>query len=239
MIRPVTDERLWRSWPTLAALPRLPAPGGRVVVISAHPDDEVLGAGGVIAGLAGTSAELSFVTVTDGEASHPGAPVDPTTLAEQRAVELVDALRALGHPDASITRLKLPDSGVSPYVKELAPALRTLTEHADLVLCPAATDGHPDHAAVGRVALEVCRDRVPVWQYPIWMWHWTTPGTSSVDWNRAGRRDLPAVIVDRKRAALQCFATQLHPLPGDESGTVIVPPAALAHFERSFEVFFT
>lgn len=234
-----TMEGEWEAWAPLAALRALSPPIGRVVVISAHPDDEVLGAGGVIASLAGTAAQLSFVTVTDGEASHPGAPITRSELAARRLRELAEALTELGHPRAHITRLKLPDSGLASQRDVLAGLLRRITAQADLVLCPAAIDGHIDHETVGSLTLDVCRDRVPVWQYPIWMWHWTLPGDNPERWARAGRVDIPADIAARKRAALQCFSTQIAPLDDDDAETVILPPNVLAHFERSYEVFFT
>src|SRR4029077_16082136 len=73
---PGTDERSWRAWPWLSPLPR----GGltqlagvtSAVIVAAHPDDEVLGAGGLIAMLAASRARLRLVAVTDGERSHRG-----------------------------------------------------------------------------------------------------------------------------------------------------------------------
>lgn len=232
-----TDETAWRTWPAISALPRLPLPTGRIVVLSAHPDDEVLGAGGLIARLAGTAAELSFVTATDGESSHPHAPLEPAALGARRAIELVDALTALGHPRPTISRLRLPDADLEAHRQDLTSAVRRLTDDADLVLSPALVDGHTDHQTLARVALDVCSGRTPVWQFPIWLWHWTAPGAAGVDWERAGRIDMMADVANRKRAALRCFTTQLSPLPGDPSADVILPPDALAHFERPFEVF--
>ena len=46
-----------------------------MVVIAAHPDDEVLGVGGTMAVLAAGGAQLRLIAVTDGEASHP-APTE-------------------------------------------------------------------------------------------------------------------------------------------------------------------
>lgn len=233
------DEALWLVWPRLHLLPDVPPPTGRVVIVAAHPDDEVLGAGGLIARLASTPTRLAFVTVTDGEASHPGVAA-PTAeeLAVQRAEELRAALDTLGHREPDITRLRLPDSGVAAYEEELAVALEQQTRNADLVLCPFVGDGHSDHSAVGRVTLRVCAGRAEVWQIPIWMWHWTRPDAAGIRWQRAARFELSESELARKREAVACFVSQVQPLPGTGPETTMLPPDVLAHFDRPFEVFF-
>ncbi|WP_234009984.1 PIG-L family deacetylase, partial [Streptomyces sp. SA3_actF] len=62
---------MWRAWERWAQLPEAVLPQGPVVVVAAHPDDEVLGAGGALALLAAAGNPLTVVTVTDGEGSHP------------------------------------------------------------------------------------------------------------------------------------------------------------------------
>ena len=69
-----TDETVWSSWPAPAGWPELDLAAladTSVVVLAAHPDDEVLGVGGLLARLAGLGADLRLVWATDGEASHP------------------------------------------------------------------------------------------------------------------------------------------------------------------------
>ncbi len=236
-----TLEIEWAEWPFLETLPKLSRPRGRVVVVSAHPDDEVLGAGGLLALLArNEQAAPHFVTVTDGEASH-GAQQYPRgqELAARRAHELIEGLRVLGYRDPEITRLGLPDSDVAAHVDELASRLMTMVSSADLVLCPARTDGHVDHAAVGKVTTEICAGKVPVWEFPIWLWHWTKPGDPEMSWEGAGRIAIAPEAMQRKRRALECFGSQIAVLPGDDSQVVILPPEVLEHFHRPYEVFFT
>lgn len=235
-----TKESEWETWSLLGELPTCDRPTGRIVVVSAHPDDEVLGAGGLLASLHRELAEPSFVTVTDGEASHAHVPgVSAVEIAAERAEELVESLRALGYEAPVIARLRLPDSGLADHVDELAERLEPIIHRADLVLSPSTYDAHIDHATVAEVTAEVCAGRVPVWQFPIWLWHWTSPTEAVAPWDRALRFDVSRTARRRKRTALACFTSQLGPLAGDESSRTILPPEMLEHFVRPFEVFFT
>ena len=70
-----------------AALPELPLDDGELaalsfIVLAAHPDDESLGAGGLMARLRGLGARVTVLLCTAGEASHPDSP---TTTPEQLA----------------------------------------------------------------------------------------------------------------------------------------------------------
>jgi len=89
MIRlPVLDVTAWSS----------------VAILAAHPDDEVLGAGGIVCLLAAAGVRLRLIAVTDGEASHRGCG-DVRALACRRARERAAALRELGAAKAEVIRL--------------------------------------------------------------------------------------------------------------------------------------
>jgi LmbE family N-acetylglucosaminyl deacetylase len=219
---PGTAEAEWRSWPGLRNLPDLDLDAWReVVVVAAHPDDEVLGAGGLMALLADRGVRLRLVAVTDGEASHPGQD----DLAARRITESASALKHLG--DCEVVRLGLPDSGVSG--DELARRLPGLVAGFDACLAPYENDVHRDHEAVGRAALGC---GLPVIRFPIWTWHWARPADPRLPWERAVRVPLPPAILDRKRSAIDCFTSQL------EGPEPILPPDIVEHFTRPWEVLF-
>ena len=152
---PGTDEKSWAAWPWLSTLPgsglaRL-ASVKSAVVVAAHPDDEVLGAGGLISLLAASRARLRLVAVTDGERSHRGH-ASPASLARRRTAETAAALRALGARAVEVIRLRLPDSGLAGREADLTTALAPLIRGFDLCLAPWVGDLHPDHEAAGRAA---------------------------------------------------------------------------------------
>jgi LmbE family N-acetylglucosaminyl deacetylase len=231
---PGTAEDAWASWPELGHLPVASlASWPSVAVVAAHPDDEVLGAGGTMALLAAAGARLRLIAVTDGEGSHPGA--DPAALARARVAESAAALAALGAGTAEVVRLGLPDTGLGAREEELTGLLRRHCAGFDVCLAPWEQDAHADHEAAGRAARRACRlDGRQLLTYPVWMWHWARPADRRVPWDRACRIPLTAGVLARKRAALAAFTSQLTDR-GPDLGPVL-PPAILAHFTRPQEV---
>jgi LmbE family N-acetylglucosaminyl deacetylase len=232
---PGTDERSWAAWPWLSTLPGagLASLAGvaSAVIVAAHPDDEVLGAGGLIAMLAASRARLRLVAVTDGERSHRGH-ASAASLARRRTAETSAALRALGARSAEVIRLGLPDSGLAARQDELAARLAPLIKGFDLCLAPWDRDMHPDHEAAGQAV----RRAGPglLYCFPVWMWHWASPGDPRVPWDRALRIPLPPRAAGRKRAAITCFASQTQDR-GHGLGPVL-SPGMIAHFTRAMEV---
>jgi LmbE family N-acetylglucosaminyl deacetylase len=234
--RPGTSEEAWGSWLDLRYLPEVePVTWPDVVVVAAHPDDEVLGAGGTMAILAAAGARLRLIAVTDGEGSHPGA--NPDVIARQRTAETAVALGLLGAPDIEVIRLRFPDTGLAGREKELTAALAEHCAGFGLCLAPWEKDAHADHEAAGRAARRAAHgSEQRVLTYPIWMWHWAKPADRRVPWHRAVRIVLPPEIAARKRAAISVFASQLTDR-GPETGPIL-PPGIVAHFTREQEVLF-
>ncbi|GAB3468468.1 PIG-L family deacetylase [Kineococcus endophyticus] len=236
---PGTAEDEWRRWPGLRDVPELDWSGvGHVLVVAAHPDDETLGAGGLLATAAARGVAVDVVVATDGEGSHPDSPTTtPQALAVVRAREVRDAVAALA-PDARVHRLALPDGGVTAAAEALAETLRGLVGPATLLVAPWTADGHPDHDAAGEVAARVAVEAgATCLHYPVWLWHWAHPGDVRVPWQRGTRLDLDDVARRRKSVAMARHASQTAPLsarPGDE---VLLPAGVLAHFERGSEFF--
>jgi LmbE family N-acetylglucosaminyl deacetylase len=232
---PGTAERTWAAWPWLSTLPGsgLAVLAGikSAVIVAAHPDDEVLGAGGLIAMLAAARVRLRLVAVTDGERSHQGHAA-PAPLGRRRTAETTAALRALGARETEVIRLGLPDAGLAAREDELTATLAPLVTGFDVCLAPWDGDLHPDHEAAGRAARKAGPGAF--YSFPVWMWHWASPGDRRVPWDRALRVPLPPRAAGRKRAAITCFASQTEDR-GHGLGPVLTP-GMLAHFTRTMEV---
>ena len=119
------------------------APEERLLIVAPHPDDEALGAGGLLA-LYGEQCDV--LVLTDGAKGHKGVPEDIEKEVRARQflaeMELVKPRRhiMLGLPDAALWDHKtcLNDFDMSGYTKVFA----------------AECDAHPDHAAACAFVVE-------------------------------------------------------------------------------------
>ncbi|WP_433717631.1 PIG-L deacetylase family protein [Actinoplanes sp. CA-051413] len=230
-----TDDTRWRSWPTVGGWPALTVdPPGPPLVVAPHPDDEVLGVGGLLALL----GDAEVVAVTDGEASHPGSTVHTQAeLAALRREETAEALRRLGLGRTAVVHLGQPDGGIDEDA--LTAALTERLTPGRWCLATWRGDGHPDHESVGRAAAAACAATgARLLEYPIWTWHWAQPGDDRVPWDRARRLDLPSAARHAKEAAIQAFPSQIADLGPEPADAAILPPHVLARFRRPFEVVF-
>jgi LmbE family N-acetylglucosaminyl deacetylase len=233
-----TDEAAWRQWDAPDGWPRLDLRTvARAVVVGPHPDDEVLGAGGLMALLAQQGSAVVVVAVTDGEASHPGS-ARTDGLAARRTDESLQALTELGVDPANRLRLRVPDGGIAADEGRVADEIAALLQPGDIVVATWRDDGHPDHEATGRAAALACgRVGGRLLQYPVWTWHWAAPGDSRVPWDHAARVDLPTDVVAAKRRAMACFASQVEPLGDRPEDAPILPAHVLDRFGRDWETF--
>ncbi|CAH0166356.1 LmbE family N-acetylglucosaminyl deacetylase [Rhodococcus fascians] len=212
-----------------------------MVVVAPHPDDEVLGVGGLLSMAAAAGVDVRVVAVTDGDGSHPGSPtVSAEDLRALRPVESERALAELGIVQPP-TRLQFTDGEVEKHEDALARALVPLLDATPGTWCltPWRGDGHPDHEATARACLTAAAVvGIPVVEYPIWMWHWATPEHRAVPWSRSRRIDLPAHAVEAKRASIERFESQIRPLSDHPADRAVLPPHILTRFRRPFEVVF-
>lgn len=170
----------------------------RIVVFSAHPDDETLGVGGLIAQAGELGIDVSVVVATsDGD---------------QRVAELEAALALLGST-ADLTLLALTDGALKHEADRLREGVeQALAAHrgdGTLVLAPWPGDRHGDHRTLGREVAAACRVHGDdLLLYPIWLWQWGV--LDDLPWERVSEVELTRSARARKRVALAAFASQRH-----------------------------
>ena len=191
-MRPLPDEP---SIYPYTATRCVPASG--VLVFAPHPDDEVLGCGGLVAALLEAGVPVRVVVVSDG-----GLGGDVL----QRERESRAAARELAgpHPPPSIEFWGQPDRSVAAsagLVERMCQAM--IDSGADWVLAPSPYEIHPDHRAVAVAAAMAFASAHG------------EDSTAKLAFFEVGHPLFANLLVDitpvlgRKAAALQCFPSQL------------------------------
>ncbi|EGV19388.1 PIG-L family deacetylase [Thiocapsa marina] len=168
---------------------------GRALVFAPHPDDEVLGCGGAIMRHVAAGDPLAVVIVTDGGAAS-GAGSEYARVREQ---ESRCAAEILGYGEPLCWRM--PDRGIAygeALIERMMDAIRE--QQADLVYVPSWWEMHPDHYAVALAGAEAVR---------------RSEGDIALVMYEVGVPLHPNRLLDitdlvqRKQAAVDCFASQL------------------------------
>jgi LmbE family N-acetylglucosaminyl deacetylase len=134
----------------------------RLMLLAAHPDDESLGFGGVLAHYARAGVETFVLAATRGDRGrylghrfgspeHPG----PQALADIRTREVEAACRVLGVRDVIV--LDYPDQQLdqaepSGAIAAIVGHLRRIRPQVILTFAPDGAYGHPDHIAISQFA---------------------------------------------------------------------------------------
>ncbi|MCB5191836.1 PIG-L family deacetylase [Methylobacillus arboreus] len=238
-----TSARSWRDWTNRHNIPSVTLagvvpPGKRLVIVSPHPDDEILCAGGLLALATASQRECLLIAVTNGEASHPDSLAwSPSCLAAIRARETEIALSILHSGRIQIVRANLPDGCLNAAEPCIQSVLEKWLTPNDVVVCPWQNDGHPDHEAVARACFHVANDLdASLLQAPIWGWHACSPDEKLIDQSAALKLNFPREIWHRKKTAIHAFRSQLEPDPSTGAGPIL-PTHVLEHFYNPYEIF--
>ena len=141
-----------------------------LVCFHAHPDDEAISTGGLMAKAAAAGHRVVLVTATGGELGEPkpGVLADGESLEDRRAIELAESCKVLGADPPRL--LGYRDSGMidepsnndpscfwQADVTEAAQKLAAILVEVDAAVLtvydPNGLYGHPDHIQVHRVGL--------------------------------------------------------------------------------------
>jgi LmbE family N-acetylglucosaminyl deacetylase len=234
-----TPADVWRRHPQYGRSPTLELTNGevecsRLVVVAAHPDDESLGAGGLIAIAAERGMSVYVVLLTAGEASPFASPASTRhALATLRLAEMENALARLA-PENTLVFLGAPDRQVAENECHVARSLTELvgTGERTLLAAPWREDGHPDHDAAGRAAVVAARESgARLVEYPLLAWNRLVP--DELPWQHARCLPLPEQLRERKEAAIRAHVSQVRAAGGQAP----LPGRVLAHFTGDVEHF--
>jgi LmbE family N-acetylglucosaminyl deacetylase len=232
------------------------------LVFAPHPDDEVLGCGGVIALKARAGTRVQVVIMTDGRASH-SALISADELVRMRRAEAREAALQLGLAsdyvflDFEDHRLMHHRDAACDRAVEIIDQFKP-----DEIYLPHRHDDIVDHIETNRIvrrAVDRIGRPVRLFEYPVWLWNgwpWTQAAVrygpsvarrmlgmarnvAEIVFACRARVDVSSVL-HRKRAALAAYRSQLQRLNGDPRWPVLSDVADgefLRRFETDVEIF--
>lgn len=130
----------------------------RLMCLLAHPDDEAMGTGGLLAKYAAEGVETSLVTATRGQRGwfgDPDAYPGPEALGELREAELRASAAVLGL--RTLTLLDYYDGALdqapaAEVLGRLVAEIRRLRPQVVVTFDPFGFYGHPDHIVISQLA---------------------------------------------------------------------------------------
>lgn len=189
----------------------------KVLVIAAHPDDELLGVAGTIARHVADGDEVTCVVCSEGATTrYEQSAVNELQACGQRAAALlgVREIRFLGMRDQHLDAQPILDviQAIESVVRELTPSI-VYTHHWG--------DVNRDHKVVNEAVMVACR---PVGDaYPRSVLLFETPSSTEWSWPDPTTAFVPQHFVDvtstveRKLEAMACYTSELRPAPHPRS----------------------
>jgi len=199
----------------------------KVLVISAHPDDESGFGGGLVAKLASEGNQVTILETTRGEGGEVGVPPvgSKERLGEFREVEVRCATRALGTIDLRFLgfvdpsiEIGQPGRPVDATMEEFSSSIRREIDQIrpDILITHGTNGeyGHPQHIFTHQAVREALRSLAP-W-YPGEVLTWCANAGANAE-DRLTNRDDPATFTlelegtdwhERKVEAMLCHRSQ-------------------------------
>jgi LmbE family N-acetylglucosaminyl deacetylase len=191
-----------------------------ILILSPHPDDDVLGVGGLIATIS-NETDITVAYFCDGSGGVPEgiSQVDNRELgwAQKRDSSLIEKRKEEAKAAAEILGIKnqsffgYPDGKLasgSAAVKALLDLLNKI--EPAIIFTPSFLDNHPDHRVTNEILMNALSSykyqaNLQIWAYEVW-----TPLFPN--------RIFPiSTVIEQKKKAIQCHQSQLESRAYDEA----------------------
>lgn len=180
-----------------------------ILVIGAHNDDPVFGAGGALAKYAEEGKTIKTVIFSFGELSHPH--MKPEVIIEQRVEEAIKADKILG--GKGVAYLGVNEGSFPQEIKEKNVEQRLLDiikkEKPSKIFTHGANDAHPDHFAVYNLINALVKKgkiKCEVYSFDVW------------EIIRVRNRMVPRLVVD----ITETFKTKIKSIKAHKSQQVTI-----------------
>lgn len=214
-----------------------------ILILAPHPDDEILGLGGIILKTLKQKGKVQLIYLTDGEGS--GVWPDKEVIKRYRIALSEKVREKLGILPTDITRLHLPDNSV-PHpgqtgFEEAVYKVKLLieTHKPDIVFATHTLDYWPyDHVACAHIGKEAVKQsssyKPQLWYYWVWTWYNLRPWQLfKLNYKKIIRVDIRAQLA-RKMELTGLYLNELTPEGKPWSG--MLPKVLLKSLEQPFEI---
>jgi N-acetylglucosamine malate deacetylase 2 len=202
----------------------------RLLIVAAHPDDETIGAAGLLCCLQlRRDTTVAIAHLTDGApAKMSGAELapfrDPETYGRVRRRELTDALENLADGTPELYPLGFRDQEVAHVLLDAVAVVRGVIEtfRPDIVMTHPFEGGHPDHDAAAFAVYAAVRGPAapnpPTRLLEMTSYHWTGETLRSGEFLPSSERET-ALLLSRdvqaiKQRMLRSFKSQRRVIDG-------------------------
>lgn len=189
----------------------------RLLVVAAHPDDEVLGPGATLARRVAEGDEVHAVVLSEGASSrYDTVMIDVLQDSAQRAAKTLGltSVRVHSFPDQRLD--VVPLVVLTHFVEEIVTELRPTEVYTHF-----PGDVNSDHGRTAQAVWTACRPYVVPWLRRFAVYE--TPSSTEWAWPLSSASFAPGLYVDvsttieAKLAAMSCYESELRPYPHPRS----------------------
>jgi len=208
----------------------------RILIIAPHPDDEVIGCGGIIARKAKIGQTPHIIFMTGGEESHHWCcSVENSDITRVRRGLTRLALKQLGVNKEFIHELNFPDGSISPDNSEIHKLIKLIEKiKPSTIFIPHWGEGWPDHVNTARIVKDILPSDTEIWEYCVWMWYYNV--WRGLDWKNAATLSMTPEEHSLKLKAMDAYTTPLAPCGKPWSG--VLPHIFIKANQWDKELFF-
>ncbi len=209
------DSQVLRIAAQLTAVPKLEGIG-RALFIQPHPDDDQIGAGGIMAALVADGTQVYELTVCDDRYANPAYIGTENDCLTERQSEALAAQQVLGVQNAGFLGFADKTHATIDEISDaILPVIRAIRPHAVFTVDPALeNESHSDHIKVGQAVKKCIMDapygfypsfvdgglRSDVWQVSILGLYFTDKPNTTID---------IGPFHDLKMEAIKCHRSQM------------------------------
>lgn len=211
---------------------------GNVVIVAPHPDDEVIGCGGLIRRLIEKGTTPYVIVMTGGGASHKTCCQTPEeVIITERRKLTHKALGILGLPEDHIIELDFTDGSIGTGLKEnkdtrLGGVWSQV--NPDHIFVPHWGEGWKDHINTAKLVKENIPDKTVVWEYCVWMWYYNV--WKGLDWSNSYELKLSEKEFRLKQEAMDAYLLPKAPCGKPWSG--LLPKIFVNAHKAPIELYF-